>query len=345
LATLTAPDPRGIEHLRFGPDGSRLAAVCTNRTVRVWDLRRIRGRLAEMGLDWDGPPYPPASGETAGPLRVEVLPGAPPAPVRQPRKDDPRSDLERANEAVANGPGDADAYYRRGLVRMRLRDFAGARDDFGRAIALRPGHTEAHHQRGHAHERLGQPARAVEDFTAALRGQPESAHFYEARGRNHFALREHAKALEDLRRALAIRPDDPAACNFLAWVHVMGPPGLRSPDKALPLAERATQLAPGAAQNWQTLGTVHHRLGKAREALAALERGVGLKKGGATAHDLFVMAMCHRRLGDKARAEECYAKALRWQEENKGKLSPFQAEALGTLRAEAEAAVSKPPKP
>jgi serine/threonine protein kinase/WD40 repeat protein len=45
----------------FSDDGSLL--VTTNndsRSIHVWNLRAIREHLAEMGLDWDLPPYPPA---------------------------------------------------------------------------------------------------------------------------------------------------------------------------------------------------------------------------------------------------------------------------------------------
>jgi hypothetical protein len=43
--------------------------------VRLWDLRRIRGRLESMGLDWHLPPYAPAPVERPGRLRVEIDPG------------------------------------------------------------------------------------------------------------------------------------------------------------------------------------------------------------------------------------------------------------------------------
>jgi WD40 repeat protein len=53
LATLAAPAPRPIRWLCFRPDGEQLAVACEKGVVELWDLRRIRERLAEMGLDWD----------------------------------------------------------------------------------------------------------------------------------------------------------------------------------------------------------------------------------------------------------------------------------------------------
>jgi hypothetical protein len=59
----------------FTPDGTKLIALSGGkvRGIRVWDLRLIRQHLANMGLDWDAPPYPPADpGKTLVPLKLEV---------------------------------------------------------------------------------------------------------------------------------------------------------------------------------------------------------------------------------------------------------------------------------
>jgi WD40 repeat protein len=53
LATLSAPEPHPISWLCFRPDGEQLAVACGDRVLQLWDLRRIRERLAEMGLDWE----------------------------------------------------------------------------------------------------------------------------------------------------------------------------------------------------------------------------------------------------------------------------------------------------
>jgi WD40 repeat protein len=52
LATLAAPEPHPIRWLCFRPDGEQLAVACEKGVLQLWDLRRLRERLAEMGLDW-----------------------------------------------------------------------------------------------------------------------------------------------------------------------------------------------------------------------------------------------------------------------------------------------------
>ncbi len=60
LARLTTLQPVTPTPLAFSPDGTKLVASTNQKTVLVWDLRRIRDQLAPMGLDWDAPPYPTA---------------------------------------------------------------------------------------------------------------------------------------------------------------------------------------------------------------------------------------------------------------------------------------------
>jgi eukaryotic-like serine/threonine-protein kinase len=77
LATLATPERHLLLELRFSPDGSLLAAATAGNVIEVWDLRRIRARLASNGVDWSLPPYPPERDVVPRPPpRVEVLLGS-----------------------------------------------------------------------------------------------------------------------------------------------------------------------------------------------------------------------------------------------------------------------------
>jgi hypothetical protein len=72
-ATLSAPGGLGLGGLCFSLGGSRLAVTTAGGLVHVWDLRRIRQRLAAMNLDWDLPPLPaPPQGDANAPIHVDV---------------------------------------------------------------------------------------------------------------------------------------------------------------------------------------------------------------------------------------------------------------------------------
>jgi hypothetical protein len=58
----------------LNPEGSQLAACCSGHGIQIWDLRAIRQQLADMGLDWDLPPYSPTEPlAVSKPLKVKVL--------------------------------------------------------------------------------------------------------------------------------------------------------------------------------------------------------------------------------------------------------------------------------
>jgi WD40 repeat protein len=59
----------------FTPDGTQLVVVAKYaRAIHVWDLRAIRARLKDMGLDWDWREFPPSPAERpATPLTAEIL--------------------------------------------------------------------------------------------------------------------------------------------------------------------------------------------------------------------------------------------------------------------------------
>jgi WD40 repeat protein len=73
IARFASPDPGLIIGLQFTPNGAWLI-VNSSFAVHLWDLRRLRAELGDLGLDWDLPqPPPPIQGRR--PLRFEVVAG------------------------------------------------------------------------------------------------------------------------------------------------------------------------------------------------------------------------------------------------------------------------------
>ena len=59
VAMLEDPTLDATIQALFVPDGTKVLAVTKARGIHVWDLRLIRQRLKELGLDWDWPDFPP----------------------------------------------------------------------------------------------------------------------------------------------------------------------------------------------------------------------------------------------------------------------------------------------
>lgn len=79
-ALLEAPSPQPIAGLCFSPDGGGLAVACLSHVIQVWDLRRIRRRLADMGLDWPRPDAAPWAADDVSSIPGGRVVGAAPTP-------------------------------------------------------------------------------------------------------------------------------------------------------------------------------------------------------------------------------------------------------------------------
>jgi tetratricopeptide (TPR) repeat protein len=137
------------------------------------------------------------------------------------------------------------------------------------------------------------------------------------------------------RLAIEADPDNPKACNGLAWAYLTAPEALRDVKAALPLAEKAVRLSAGSAVYRNTLGVAYYRAGRYREAVEMLRPNLDSQEDWALASDLYFLAMSHHRLGETARARDYYDWAVRWTRAQRG-LSAGQLEELTGFRAEAE---------
>jgi tetratricopeptide (TPR) repeat protein len=137
-------------------------------------------------------------------------------------------------------------------------------------------------------------------------------------------------------KAQARNPDSALACNNLAWLLVTGPAALRNPKRALELVEKAMKLATQVSEYHNTLGVVYFRLGRYPDALLALQTSRNREKPEYAAYNLYFLAMCHHRLGNKGKAADCFKRACLSHDENELTFSASERAELRAFRAEAE---------
>jgi serine/threonine protein kinase/WD40 repeat protein/Flp pilus assembly protein TadD len=314
LARIEDPEQSRINRLQFTPDGSQLVTTLRERPyLRVWDLRAIRRRLAELWLDWD----PAATFDTP-----EAPRSFPPFP-KSFRVDRGQLDSWMTEEA------------------------AQTVEQTTHAIEANPDDADAHHQRGHALHRLKRYHEAIADFTAALKASPNNAHLLASRGSAAARLNRLDEAIADCEAALRLKPngDDRESlailCNNLAWALATGPASARNPARALYLAWHAVERTPDQGSSLKTLGIAHYRAGQYAEAITNLEKSRAVGKGESDASDLFFLAMAHQRLGHREAARDCFDRAVRWLGNQHG-LSEQYVRELAAFRAEAQALLDSP---
>ena len=129
----------------------------------------------------------------------------------------------------------------------------------------------------------------------------------------------------------AIRPL--ARCNLAELLANFRDPQLREIGQAVQEAETVAKLDPNNGQVWSTLGTVYYRANRWNDAIAALLKGLPLRKGG-SGDDLLFLAMAYDRAGNKADARKWYQKGTEWMETHALKdplLPQLRAEAASVL--------------
>jgi serine/threonine protein kinase/WD40 repeat protein/tetratricopeptide (TPR) repeat protein len=169
LARLAPPELDRVFWMAFTPDGSRLAvAYPMAKTTKVWNLREIRRQLADLGLDWDGPPYL-INEKSRPPVSVRIMGAGQVHPAAE-----LVGELMSTGKALCRDLADANAHFRLGRAFARRAAWGNATREFDRALALEPGHALAHLERGLVRSRVWLDfAKAAADFDRALDSEPD----------------------------------------------------------------------------------------------------------------------------------------------------------------------------
>jgi len=380
IARLPSPETGSISPNGFSPDGTLLlASGAESGALYVFDLRRIREQLAELDLDWDAPPYPPRKPEEArpavdAPLQVKLLD----AEWGLSRPKLAQYEGRKAVERLFLNPFDPDAHYRLGGLLLESGQFADAHAHLTAALAFRPDLETAYLLRAEAAARLKRwdeaaadatrflekcpydtharllradlnRARkrhdeAADDLTAVIATYPQDAELYERRADCYQALGQTDKAATDREKALKIGASDPTRLNNQAWRLVTGPEGARDPARALGLIQKALEREPDNPLLLNTLGVAEYRNRQYAAAVVTLDKSLAASKGRSDGFDLYFLAMCHARLGDPARAKDCFDRAVKWTEALKDP-PPHYVEELRNFRAEAEEVLKEKEEP
>lgn len=312
LAAFEAPESQHPNHLCFTPDGTRLVAGGDQPVIHVWDLQAMRQELAEMGLDWDLPPYSPRKlrGDARA-LQIHVDMGELADSMAGLDHFQPQVQIGLDGFLLALNPFNYQAYFDRSSGYTRLREWPKAIDDLSLALALMPS-----------------------DANTRVSALVRRAYGYDQ-------IKDFTRCLSDLQLAVKLDPDNLQACNHLAWLYATGPENLRDPEKALALAQRVLDKAANKWEALNTLGVVLYRLGQFKQAIETLDRSLREGSNQAAAFDLYFLAMAHARLGDASKAKDCYDRAMKWIREHPNEVPPEWAEELDSFRAEAEAVLVK----
>jgi serine/threonine protein kinase/tetratricopeptide (TPR) repeat protein len=178
-----------------------------------------------------------------------------------------REALTAYDIAATHQPGFFGTYFNRGLVKIRLRDAAGAEADFDRVVAARPEWADGYLNRAVARESRRRYAEALADLDRAVElGYPTTAVLL-VRARVHDKRGDKAAAARDLAAALKTDPTDERGWLARGMARMTTDPAAAATDFA-----QVLQLNPDSRAALQATAHVLARQGKTREASEALTR-------------------------------------------------------------------------
>jgi tetratricopeptide (TPR) repeat protein len=128
--------------------------------------------------------------------------------------------LELAENAIKGSPSDPLYHYSRGMVHNAREKYAKAIDDFDNALKLQfDDEFKLFLYRGVAKLNLGEFNGAKEDLDMAIETNGKSASAYHSRGRVHYELREYEMAIKDFETSLNFNPKNEVAYYNLGMTY------------------------------------------------------------------------------------------------------------------------------
>jgi hypothetical protein len=173
LAALEDSNPSLTNRPTFSADGTKLIANTFAGGIRVWDLRLIRAHLAEMGLDWDAPPYPSLvrESESKHPSKLDIILGDLSKPLLT-REQHARQAIEVYRNSLETNPDHPETCNRLAWLYLTapepLRDAQAALPLAEKAVRLAPGNELYGNTLGVAYFRAGRYHDAEEALRANL---------------------------------------------------------------------------------------------------------------------------------------------------------------------------------
>jgi WD40 repeat protein/Flp pilus assembly protein TadD len=333
VARLEASDSDPVWCVAFSPEGSRLAVGTTAGNVRVWDLRWVRQRLKELGLDWDPPAYRHQQHDIAErPVRVEAE----------------LADFQRLVQA--------NDHYRQAVKQSAAAQWSGVIESCSRAIELDPTSSAALHLRACSYAARGEWKKADTDLATVARLAPGQPVMWYQRALLALALGDAAGYRKACATVLACAGDSPNPEDALlvVWACVMVPGSGSSPRQVVALAEQFHARGPRDFDGLAALGAALYRAGRFKEAAERLRQAEAAyaqakSPRGTVVYSQLFLCMAEHRLGHRQEAQQWLERAVR-------ALDPPGTEArrdpaaqtwnrqltVRLLRAEAEALVKAP---
>lgn len=222
--------------------------------------------------------------------------------------------LQSLNQVLRQDSQFADAYYQRGRVRSKLRDFQGAIDDYTEAVRLQPT-AEAFLQRAIAQLSLGRHQAAVADASQATRFKPNLAIAHRLLGKACTQVGDSAQAIAAYKQAAQCYLAQQDKANAQYCITQIEQIQARSRQPSASQSPSYLSVGVSLPQDFLQQAVVKTNQGKYSDAL--LDLNWFLKFDPNHAEALCQRGAIHAKLGNSQAAIQDLARAIQMEPDNR----------------------------
>jgi tetratricopeptide (TPR) repeat protein len=218
--------------------------------------------------------------------------------------------VQKFDAAVGNTPTEAKVYCARGLLRLRLKQREGAKQDFERAIKLDPTYAHAHKGLGDVAFEAGDYEVAIGHYGEALLDDDSLYLAYNNRGVSYLRLERFEDALADFVNATRRNPR--FSKGFMNAAEVRAAQG--NDDVAHELLAKAVELDSRNTDAHTLQATLYYNSGDYRQAASAYSRCIRLAPKNLE-HYIY-RGVCRSQIGEQDGAIEDWSHVLEKDPDN-----------------------------
>ena len=173
-------------------------------------------------------------------------------------------------QVIATDPGNADAYYNLGTLRLAQNDLVHARQFLEQALQLKSEYPEAWNNLGMIAAKLGHPDEAIDDFQKSLAQRPEFVTALLNLGNVYRRRQDFENAQNCFAQAIRIQPDDPEVNYSFGMLYAQQ----GQLQQASEYLKRAIALRPDYAEALNNLGVLFVRAQDFAQAEQQFKAGI-----------------------------------------------------------------------
>ena len=210
-------------------------------------------------------------------------------------------------KVIESNSKDGSAYEKRAEVRVSLKKYQEAMEDYSQAIQLNPQNANLYLKRAGVYQRLKDYQKVIEDYTQIIKINPDDANIYVKRAEVYNnKLQNHQKAIEDYSQAIQLNPQD--ANIYLKRAEIYGN-RLKKYQKAIEDYTQAIQINPNNHYLYRGRAKMHLKLENLQEAIEDYTEEIKLDPDNASTY--YNRGVARYNLGEKEEGIEDFNQAIK----------------------------------